>query len=186
MKIYEIDMGNSAEFNKELADAKKKEQELRVLANKAKQMYQKAMQNYEEVEEKNAEKFDAEPTNSFNGWFTHMFKADPQKALAIPGFKLNDNNVKKITKLLTAYASQNYFLKPKTPFTGAQTFLKIVKAIDPELVSQADTIFGRYVRGEEQKNPGEVSKDMKAALDSLTPDQRKQLQGLLDKAGGKA
>ena len=77
-------------------------------------------------------------------------------------------------------------MKPKTPFAGAQTFLKIVKAIDPELVSQADTIFGRYVRGEEQKNPGQVSKDMKAALNSLTPDQRKQLQGLLDKAGGKA
>ena len=50
---------------------------------------------------------------------------------------------------------------------------------------QADTIFGRYVRGEEQKNPGQVSKDMKAALNPLT-DQRKQLQGLLDKAGGKA
>tara|TARA_B100000123_G_C25641496_1_gene389019 strand:+ start:199 stop:759 length:561 start_codon:yes stop_codon:yes gene_type:complete len=186
MKIYEIDMGNSAEFNKQLADAKKKEQELKVLAGKAKQMYAKAMQNYEEVEEKNAEKFDEEPTGAFNEWFKFMFKANPADALKIPGFTLNDNNVKKITKLLTAYASQNYFLKPKTPFAGAQTFLKIVKAIDPELVSQADTIFGRYVRGEEQKNPGQVSKDMKAALNSLTPDQRKQLQGLLDKAGGKA
>ena len=39
----------------------------------------------------------------------HMFKADPTKALAIPGFTLNDNNVKKIGKLLIAYASQNYF-----------------------------------------------------------------------------
>ena len=71
------------------------------------------------------------PTNPFNSWFIHMFKADPTKALAITGFTLNDNNVKKIGKLLIAYASQNYFLKPKKTFTGAQTFLKIVKAIDP-------------------------------------------------------
>ena len=42
MKINEINMGNSAEFNKELADAKKKEQELKALAGKAKQMYAKA------------------------------------------------------------------------------------------------------------------------------------------------
>ena len=103
MKIYEIDMGNSAEFNKQLADAKKKEQELRVLANKAKQMYQKAMQNYEEVEEKNAEKFDSEPTNSFNGWFTHMFKADPQKAIKSRNFLNNlvankQISLKRITK----------------------------------------------------------------------------------------
>ena len=47
--------------NKQLADAKKKEQELKALNAKPKQMYAKAMQNYEEVEEKNAEKFDEEP-----------------------------------------------------------------------------------------------------------------------------
>ena len=70
MRIDELDLGNQAEFNKELADAKKKEQELKALAGKAKQMYEKAIQNYEEVEEKNAEKFDEEPTNSFNSWFT--------------------------------------------------------------------------------------------------------------------
>ena len=93
MKIYEIDMGNSAEFNKQLADAKKKEQELKVLAGKAKQMYAKAMQNYEEVEEKNAEKFDEEPTGAFNEWFKFMFKANPADALKIPGFTLNDNEI---------------------------------------------------------------------------------------------
>ena len=32
-------------------------------------MYAKAMQNYEEVEEKNAEKFDEEPTGAFTEWF---------------------------------------------------------------------------------------------------------------------
>ena len=54
MRIDELDLGNPTEFNKELADAKKKEQELKALAAKPKQMYEKAIQNYE-VEEKNAE-----------------------------------------------------------------------------------------------------------------------------------
>ena len=45
-------------------------------------MYEKAIQNYEEVEEKNAEKFDEEPNNLTVG--DPMFKADPIKALAIP------------------------------------------------------------------------------------------------------
>ena len=56
----------------------------------------------------------------------------------------------------------------------------------PKLVSVADTIFGRYVRGEEQKNPTPVPDDMKAVLQNLTPEQRKQLQDLISKAGDKA
>ena len=70
-----------------------------------------------------------------------MFKA-MQKHLLY--HYLNDNNVKKIGKLLLHI---NQIIQ--NLFTGAQTFLKIVKAIDQ--LDPADTIFGRFVRGEEQK-----------------------------------
>lgn len=184
MRIDELD--NKANFEKKVLDAKKKLEELKALSRKVKQMYEKAIQDYERVETENAEKFDSDPYESFKGWFQHMFKADVEKAVAIPGLTISDANIKKIGKLIIAYASQNYFLKPKTPFAGANTFLKIVKAIDPQLVSVADTIFGRYVKGEEQQNPTPVPDDMKAVLQNLTPEQRKQLQDLISKAGDKA
>ena len=57
-------------------------------------MYEKAIQNYEEVEEKNAEKFDEEPTIHLTV-ADHMFKADPIKTVT-PFFTLNDNNAKRL------------------------------------------------------------------------------------------
>jgi hypothetical protein len=184
MRIDELN--SKAKFDKNVADATKKLKELKALSQKVKQMYAKAIQDYERVETENAEKFDSDPYESFKGWFQHMFKTEVEKAVAIPGLTISDANIKKIGKLIIAYASQNYFLKPKTPFAGANTFMKIVKAIDPQLVSVADTIFGRFVRGEEQKNPTPVPDDMKAVLQNLTPEQRKQLQDLISKAGDKA
>jgi hypothetical protein len=186
MRIDEIAGFEKPDIQKKLADVKAKEQELKVLANKTKQMYTKALANYEEVESKNAEKFDTDPFNSFNGWFTHMFKADVSKLFAIPNLQIQDNNIKKLGKLIIAYASQNYFLKPKTPFAGADTFLKICKAVDSNLLTMADQVLGRFVRGEEAKNPTPVPNDMKAVIQNLTPEQKKQLNDLISKAGGKA
>lgn len=186
MKISELDLSNKADFNQELSKTKAKIKELQVLAQKAKTMYEKAIAEYERTETQNAEKFDEQPTEAFKEWFEHMFKVDFNKTQFVPGFQLNDNTVKKVYKLFIAYASMTYFLKPKTPIQGADTFLQIVKAIDKNLVSQADTVFGRYVRGEEQKNPGTISQDLKLVLQNLSPEQQKQLQALLDKSGGKA
>ncbi len=179
MRIDEFDLP------KEIQKAQKKQEELKVLANKVKQMYAKAMAEYEKAEEQNAEEFDANPFQSYAKWFQFMFKTDVNKAFPIPGITLGDNNIKKMGKLLTAYASQNYFLKPKTPFAAADTFLKIVKAIDPELVSITDQIIGKYARGEEQKQKKPIPQDMQDIIAKLTPDQKKQLTGLLDKAGAK-
>ena len=41
-------------------------------------------------------------------------------------------------------------------------------------------------RGEEAKNPTPVPNDMKAVIQNLTPEQKKQLNDLISKAGGKA
>tara|TARA_B100001057_G_C22785786_1_gene925482 strand:+ start:333 stop:875 length:543 start_codon:yes stop_codon:yes gene_type:complete len=179
MRIDEFDLP------KEIQNAQKKQQELKVLAGKVKQMYTKALKNYDEVEQKNAEEFDAKPFEAYSNWFKHMFKADVNQAFTVPGITIQDNNIKKMSKLLTAFASQNYFLKPKTPFAASDTFLKIVKAIDPDLVSIADQVLGKYVRGEEQKDKKPIPQDMQDIIAKLSPEQKKQLTGLLDKAGAK-
>ena len=179
MKINEFDL--PAEIQK----AQKKQEELKVLANKVKQMYAKAMAEYDKAEEKNAEDFDATPMKAYASWFQFMFKTDVTKAFPIPGITLNDNNIKKLGKLITAYASQNYFLKPKTLFAAADTFLKIVKAIDPELVDISNQIIGKYVSGEEQKQKKPIPQDLQDIIAKLSPEQKKQLTGLLDKAGAK-
>ena len=180
MRIDEID------FGKRVTDSKAKVQELQELGKKVKGMYEKAQQNFADVEIENAEQFDAEPMQAFANWFKHMFKNDVEKVLNIPALKLSDANIKKVGKLVVAYASQNYYLKPKTPFQGANTFMKIVKIVDPQLVNIADQVFGRFVRGEEQKNPEKLPDDIAQTLQNLTDEQKAQLDALLNKAGSKA
>jgi hypothetical protein len=123
----------------------KKEQELKQLALKVKGMYNKALNNYEQIESNNAEAFDQAPLKAFAQWYEHMFDKELTRAIGIKSIRVTDQNIKQLTKALIALGSLNYYLRPKTPFAAASTLVDIAPMVDKTIVKPIEQTFGKFV-----------------------------------------
>lgn len=124
---------------------RKKEQELKQLALKVKGLYLKALANYNQIENNNAEIFDAAPLKAFSQWYEHMFDKDLNRVIGIKSIRVTDKNIRQLTKSLIALGSLNYYLRPKTPFAAASTLVDIAPMIDKEIVKPIQQTFGKFI-----------------------------------------
>jgi tetratricopeptide (TPR) repeat protein len=127
------------------------EKELKQLAQKAKGMYNKALENYEQIVEKNPKAFQSQPVEAFYKWFEHMFYKDVKRILDFDELyrKITERNLKNLIKPLIMLASVNYYLKPKTGYSGAETLVKIAPMIakqDRDTLKVIEKFFGTFVR----------------------------------------
>ena len=127
------------------------EKELKQLALKAKGMYGKSLENYEQIVAKNPQAFQQQPKEAFNKWFEHMFYKDVKRLIDFDELyqKITDRNFKNLIKPLIMLASINYYLKPKTGYSGAETLVKIAPMIakqDRDTLKVIEKFFGAFIR----------------------------------------
>lgn len=141
MKLDELfGIGDSAETK-----------ELKQLANKVKGMYQKSMDNLEQVKAQNKTAFQQQGFEAFTQWFESYFDKTIKRVLddATLSNGVTKKNIAALEKPLVMLASQNYYLKPKTGYGGAKSLLDLAPMIekqDKDVLKVIQKFFGTFVK----------------------------------------
>tara|TARA_B110000305_G_C19173428_1_gene508437 strand:- start:187 stop:786 length:600 start_codon:yes stop_codon:yes gene_type:complete len=123
------------------------QKEAKQLAQKVKGLYNKTLQNLEDIMGQNAEAFEKSPLVAFRQWFEHVFDKEIKQVIKEPSLdnQITPRNINILMKPLVLLASQNHYLKPKTGYAGMVSLLQLTPLVDKKLIKVVDKFFGTFV-----------------------------------------